>query len=734
MDLMGTDFLESQIETRSRLDSDMTDRAYAKLADSVSASGSGPRMASDDVQRADGAALVCLRHLGVEPGIVPKGVTDEQERLDWLCRPTGTMRRTVRLDGAWYKDAFGGLLAKLDTGEYVALLPRLLGGYSLVDPATGVHVRVNKATATRIQTEATYFYKPLPARSLTVRDLIGFMFSCFELGDYLLVLAAALVATLVGLLPAWVNQMVFSVVVPSGQDALIAPIAALLLGVSVSTVIIGANRNLVMQRVSIKVGVAAEAAAFARLLSLPTGFFKNYSGGELGSRVSQISTLVQMISSVFLGSGLTTLFSLTYLMQIAFFAPCLVVPALLVVLAQIVVIVLTIHFQALFDRKTMEAQASLSGMVTALLNGIQKLKLAGAEDRAFAQWADGYAKYARSAYNRPAFVRALPALGGIVISVGTIAIYASAGAAQVSVADYMSFNTAYGQLTAGVLALSTIAAQVAQVKPMLDMVAPILEATPEIVADKPSVDRITGGIEVSGVSFRYGPDEPYVLKDLSFRIRPKEYVALVGRSGCGKSTIMRLLLGFEQPERGTITFGPYDASKVDIGSLRRNIGTVMQDGKLFMGDIASNITIAAPSATLDDAWAAAELAGIADDIRKMPMGMQTMVTEGSGGISGGQRQRIMIARAICGGKRILMFDEATSALDNVAQRHVSDSLDSLNCTRVVVAHRLSTVRHCDRIMVVDDGRIAEEGTYDQLIERGGLFAELVARQRLEEKG
>ena len=152
-----------------------------------------------------------------------------------------------------------------------------------------------------------------------------------------------------------------------------------------------------------------------------------------------------------------------------------------------------------------------------------------------------------------------------------------------------------------------------------------------------------------------------------------------------------------------------------------------------MGDLASNITIAAPSATLDDAWEAAELAGIADDIRKMPMGMQTIVTEGGGGISGGQRQRIMIARAICGSKRILMFDEATSALDNVSQRHVSDSLDSLRCTRLVIAHRLSTVRHCDRIMVVDGGRIAEEGTYEELIAADGLFAELVARQRLEEK-
>lgn len=263
------------------------------------------------------------------------------------------------------------------------------------------------------------------------------------------------------------------------------------------------------------------------------------------------------------------------------------------------------------------------------------------------------------------------------------------------------------------------------------MVEPILQAVPEAADDKPSVGTLTGAIEVSGVTFRYDDKSPYVLKDLSFSVRPGEYIALVGKSGCGKSTIMRLLLGFEKPERGSISFGPYDVSKVDLRSLRQSIGTVMQDGKLFLGDIASNITVASPQSTLDDAWAAAEIAGIADDIRKMPMGMQTILTEGSGSVSGGQRQRIMIARAVCGGKRILMFDEATSALDNRTQKMVADSLETLKCTRVVVAHRLSTVRHCDRILVVDGGGIAEEGTYEELIEKDGIFADLVRRQRLE---
>ena len=386
---------------------------------------------------------------------------------------------------------------------------------------------------------------------------------------------------------------------------------------------------------------------------------------------------------------------------------------------------------ARYERATMDLEARLSGKVTALLNGIQKVKLAGAEERAFAQWANGYAEYARSAYNRPTIVRALAPISGIIGMLGTVIIYHYAGSAGISVADFMSFNVAYGQMTAAITALTGVASQFAQIGPMLELVKPILEAEPEVRDYKPSVATITGGVTVSDVSFRYNEDAPYVLKDISFQIKPGEYVALVGKSGCGKSTIVRLLLGFEKPEHGAIYYGSHDVSRVELQSLRSHIGVVMQGGSLFMGDLASNITISAPNATLEDAWGAAELAGIADDIRKMPMGMRTIITQGGGSISGGQRQRIMIARAICGKKRILILDEATSALDNITQKHVSESLESLKCTRIVIAHRLSTVRHCDRILVVDDGRIVEEGTYDELVEKGGVFAELVVRQRLE---
>ena len=263
------------------------------------------------------------------------------------------------------------------------------------------------------------------------------------------------------------------------------------------------------------------------------------------------------------------------------------------------------------------------------------------------------------------------------------------------------------------------------------MAKPFLEAEPETSDNREIVTRLSGGIELNNVYFRYTERSPYIVNNMTLKIRPGEYVAIVGRTGCGKSTLMRLLLGFEKPEKGAIYYDGRDINSLDLGSLRRKIGTVMQSGGLFQGDIYSNIVITAPELTLDDAWAAAETAGIAEDIRNMPMGMQTMISEGQGGISGGQKQRIMIARAIAPKPKILMFDEATSALDNKTQKQVSEALDAMGCTRIVIAHRLSTIRHCDRILVLDKGNVIEDGTYDELIAKNGYFAELVARQRLD---
>jgi ABC-type bacteriocin/lantibiotic exporter with double-glycine peptidase domain len=300
---------------------------------------------------------------------------------------------------------------------------------------------------------------------------------------------------------------------------------------------------------------------------------------------------------------------------------------------------------------------------------------------------------------------------------------------SLSVAQLASFSSAFAVALSCIEQVANHSRSISRLKPILDVGKPILEAVPESSKEGKAVFGLNGSIGLSHVTFRYAKDEPAILDDLSLSIAPGEYVAVVGKSGCGKSTLVKLLLGFEEPQRGTISYDGNDMKSLDLYSLRRNIGTVLQDGRLFAGDIFSNITITAPWLSQDAAWEAARKTGIAEDIRRMPMGMQTYLGEDGEGLSGGQKQRIMIARAIAPKPGILILDEATSALDNLTQKIVTDSMDAMKCTRIVIAHRLSTIRSCDRIIAIDHGKIVESGTYEELLEKGGFFAQLVSRQQ-----
>ena len=389
--------------------------------------------------------------------------------------------------------------------------------------------------------------------------------------------------------------------------------------------------------------------------------------------------------------------------------------------------------QMKLSKQIMEYDAKASGLEYAMISGIQKIKLSGAEMRSVTRWGKVYARQAALEHNPPLFLKVSPVIEMAISLIGLMVIYYLAIKNGVGISQYYAFASAYGIVTVAFSEISEIAMVFSQVRPVMEMIHPIMETEPEISAEKQIVDRLSGRIELNNVTFRYTEDMPYVLDNLSLKIQPGQYVAVVGQTGCGKSTLMRIILGFETPIKGAVYFDGRDIRSLELKSLRKKIGTVMQDGKLFTGDIYSNIVISAPHLTMDDAWEAAELAGIADDIRDMPMGMHTLLSEGGGGISGGQRQRLMIARAIVSKPKILLFDEATSALDNVSQKKVSESLAKLKCTRIVIAHRISTIQECDRIIVLDQGQIVEDGTFEELIAENGFFAELVKRQRLEEE-
>ena len=673
-----------------------------------------------------------LKYYHVKSRDIPDSITDVNDQLEYLLRPYGIMRRTVQLEKGWHKDAVGALLTtRVEDGSIVAMIPSGLSGYSYYDVSSGKHVKITGKNEAQFDNEAIAFYKPFPLRKIGIPDLFAYMAQAINVSDIVLLAVATLVITLVAKLLPRINSLLYGSIVDSGSVSLLVTAAVFLICVNISSQLFGAIKTLFETRINTKLDISVAAATMMRVLSLPAPFFKEHSAGELSSRVSSMSLLCEMLVSSLLTTGLTSVFSLIYISDIFNYAPALVVPSLLIILATTIFSVISTLVKMKLVRKQMATEATVSGISYSLISGVQKIKLSGSEKRAFAKWGEAYSKNAALAYNTKPFIAANSAFATLISLVGTIVLYYEAVQSNISVSDYIAFFSAYGLISGAFAGLVSIAQNIAQINPILEMVKPIMDTAPEVSEGKEVVTSLSGAIELNNVSFRYSESTPNIVDDMSLKIRPGQYVAIVGKTGCGKSTLMRLLLGFETPQKGAIYYDGKDMNSIDLKSLRRKIGVVMQEGKLFQGDIFSNITISAPWLTLDEAWEAAEMSGIADDIKRMPMGMHTIISEGSGGISGGQRQRLMISRAIAPKPKILMFDEATSALDNITQKTVSESLDSLKCTRIVIAHRLSTIRHCDRIICLDGGHIIEDGTYDELIAAGGFFAELVARQRVD---
>ena len=724
-------WFDEQIRSRKEADRAVFEDSFQQMAGAVM----GKRMSealNDDRQLTEDAIGEILKFYHVKPQEVPSSIRDMNEVLEYLLRPYGIMRRSVTLEKGWYQDAAGAMLGtRTDDKSVVALIPFGLNRYRFYDRKAGKMVVLNKSTEALIEKEAIAFYKPFPLTRMDIGSLVKYIVQQIAPADIVLLVLSMLAVTGIGLLTPRLNKLLFSDVLASGSVQALLGVAIFMVCAGISGLLFGTVQSFLTARIGTKLDLNVEAATMMRVLSLPPDFFKAYSAGELSNRAQYVGGLCNQLVSMALSTGLTSLFSLLYISQIFRYAPSLVAPSLLITLLTLLVSTVQVLLQMKITRQRMLIASKESGMSYQIISGIQKIRLSGAERRAFAKWGSLYAKEADLQYNPPLFLKTGSVLTLAISLVGTLVMYALSVKNGVTVAEYYAFNAAYGMVNGAFMSLAGIAVSIAQIKPVLEMAKPILETVPEVAEDKQVITRLSGGIELNNVTFRYTEDMPPVLDDLTLKIRPGQYVAVVGKTGCGKSTLIRVMLGFETPQKGAVYYDGKDIKRIDLKSLRRKIGAVMQNGKLFTGDIFSNITISAPWLSMDDAWEAAEKAGMADDIRAMPMGMHTLISEGQGGISGGQRQRLLIARAIAPKPRILMFDEATSALDNLTQKQVSEALDAMKCTRVVIAHRLSTIRQCDRIVVLDHGKIIEDGSYDALIEKNGFFAELVARQRLD---
>ena len=662
----------------------------------------------------------------------PSDRTDNKSTvLDDIARASRIRTRQVVLKGEWFKEDAGPILGFMEEDDRpVALIPASPSKYVLHDVTFGTEKPVNRGTAAKIKHFGFVFYRPFENKEISLRDLLSFGYrSCWK-RDLIMIALMGILGGILGTAIPIATGIVFNNIIPEGERGQLLQIAFFLGASALAAMIFQFISSLATLRVEGKMDGSIQAAVWDRLLSLPVPFFRKYSAGELATRAMSISQIRMILSGATLNSILSAIFSFFTFALLFYYDSRLAGVAALLVVSALAVMGALGWRQMRYERKALDISNRISGLLLQLIGGITKFRVAGAESRAFHQWAKEFSDQRKYAFKKETFANWLATFNGFFPVLASMVIFykVTSSAGSLSPGQFIAFNSAFTAFLYSMVALSEALLNANVVIPLYQKAKPILSALPEYDDTKISPKPLTGAIEVSHVSFRYKEDGPLVLQDVSFQVNEGDYVALVGPSGCGKSTLLRVLLGFEQPETGKVYCNGQDLSKVDIRGIRRQLGVVLQNGQLMTGNIFSNIAGANPFLTVDDAWEAARMAGIDEDIREMPMGIFTVISEGAGTISGGQKQRLMIARAIINKPKIIFFDEATSALDNRTQAIVSESLEQLKATRVVIAHRLSTIMNCDRIIVMDQGKIAEMGTYDELMQNKGIFYNLAKRQ------
>lgn len=681
--------------------------------------------------------LVAAGAVGKAAGISirPPGKSVDLSRvrdpLEAILRASRVRGRRVLLQDNWWQQDCGPLLAFIqETQQPVALLSCAANRYILFDSLQDSRILITADVAQTLAPFAYMFYRPLPDRALQAIDLLQFALKN-RAKDLLMILLTGIAATLLGMLTPYATSILIDSAIPDGDRGLLLQVGLGLFVVAIGIALFRLAQGLSLLRLETASDAATQAAVWDRLLTLPVSFFRQYTVGDLQSRVMSVSQIRRQLGGTTLINLTSALFALLNLGLLLYYSFKL---ALIAVFVAAVTILVTSISSILLIRKVrplLELRGMLFGQTVQLINGISKLRVANAEARAFAFWSKTYRQQIKLDLGTQhiedgiaLFNTVMPTLTSAVLFWFTIQLMSAPEAVGLSIGTFLAFNTAFGTFIKGATDLSNTLVGVLQIVPQWKRAQPILATVPEVDLGKADPGRLKGRIIVDRLSFRYRQEGAFTLDDVSLHAEPGEFIALVGSSGSGKSTLFRLLLGFEMPETGAVYYDGQDLAGLNVDAVRRQMGVVLQSGRILSASIFENIASGA-HISLDEAWDAARMAGLAEDIAAMPMQMHTVISEAGGNLSGGQRQRLLIARALALKPRILLFDEATSALDNKTQAIVSASLDQLQVTRLVIAHRLSTIRNADRIYVLQSGRIVQQGSFTELANQAGLFAQLM---------
>ena len=651
--------------------------------------------------------------------------------IEDIARVSHFIIREVVLEGNWYQKDCGTLLVfREQDNSPLACAPKSPYRYDIYDPKTGQSVKLDKKTAQSLKPKAYMFYRPFPEKPIKPKDLFLFAFQKVYKSDLVRLFVLALLGTLVGLLVPIMNEQAYDKFIPMGNASALAQLGAVLLACSMGNITFTIVKNLATFRSMNSMEYAAQSAAFDRVFNLPESFFREFDSANLGSRLMNISQIFNLLASSIINSLISAVFSLMYLWRMFAYSKSMSVTALVLL---VVLMAFMIYFglrQVRYEKEKLDVDYDANSDIFQFLSGISKVRIAGAEDRAMYRYLKKAVQSQQIQTRKERITAMINTMAGSAQLLFTLVFYYIMihKNLSLSIGAFSGFMAAFGSFSGSMLEICQNFLSVNMVKPMLEDAKPFLEAMPENSQDAAIPGEIKGEIELNNVTFSYVPGEAPVLRDLNLHIKPGEYIGIVGGSGGGKSTLLKLLLGFEKPQVGCVYYDNRDIDELDKRELRKKFGVVLQDGGIIAGSIYENITITTPNCKMARVEEVVREVGLESDIKNMPMGLHTVLSDGGGAISGGQAQRILIARALVGKPKVIFLDEATSALDNVTQNQVVETLEKINATKIVVAHRLTTVQRCDRIIVMSAGRIAEQGTYQELMDKKGLFYELAIRQ------
>lgn len=725
-----------QFQQRQRLNRQLTEVAIGELTTTLQSQSTHFLQEGEPLLVAAGA-VGRAQKITVRPPSKSEDLNRVGDPLDAIARASQFRARRVMLLGKWWKEEHGPLLAYtlLDNAP-VALLPDKDNRYILFDPIARTRQLVNKAVAATLSPEAQMFYRPLPQFVRNALELFGFGSQGYE-KNIIAIIVLGVAATLLGMVVPQATAILVNDAIPDSDRVQLWQIGLGLFAAAIGQVVFQIAQAILSLRVENAADGVLQPAVWDRLLSLKPAFFRSFSSGDLLTRLLAVNQIRSKLSGATQRTLLSAVFSTMNLGLMFVYSLPLTLTGIGLTLVAIIVTVTSSTLLVRKERRQEEIDGEINGLTVELIAGVSKLRVAAAEGRAFAAWAKKYSQLIKlkNGIKRiddsvSVFNEALPLVSSILMfwfAILFIQMAQAKGESGLDMGSFLAFNTAFGTFISGVVDLSNTLTDILGVVPLWERAKPIVQGKPESTLAQADPGCLTGKIALEHITFRYREDGPLILDDVSIRIEPGEFIAIVGPSGSGKSTIFRFLLGFETPLSGTVYYDGQDLAGLDIQGVRRQLGVVLQNGRINSGAIFDNITCGA-LVTLDEAWEAAKRAGFAEDIERMPMGMHTVISEGGTNLSGGQRQRLLIARAIVLKPKIILMDEATSALDNRTQAIVTESLDKLNATRVVIAHRLSTIRNADRIYVIEAGRLVEFGSFEELVAKEGLFARLAKRQ------